>query len=330
MTGIFRQKTPANILLLLILGVLLKLPAFFHPSGYVIKAGDGVLYTQLVSLLPQWGLGSPLVFALIAFGLNVMIAFTLNQFISAHRLMAKPNFLAGMAYMLISSLLPSFNRLSSNLVAALLLLWVFILLFKSHNTKAEKNHIFNAAFLVGLASLFFLPALFFIVWIFIALAILRPFSLSEWAVALLALTTPYYFYASYLFLTDNLHIPDYFYRLSFLSSDTRYTAWHSGALFFLLAPLFAGIYYMQANSNKMIIHVRKGWYLLIWYLTIAILISFFNIESSSENVVLALIPVAALHGYGYLNAELKIYPKIAFWLTVAFIAGSQIFSTLWV
>jgi len=329
MTGIFRQKTPANILLLIILGVLLRLPSFFQAHGHVSKTGDGVLYTEGIALLQQWGLGSPLVFAIIAFILNLAIAFRLNQFIHTNRLMTRPNFLPGMAYILVTALLPSFNRVSSNLVASLFLLGVFILLYKSHTSKTEKNHIFNAALLVGLSSMFFFPAVFFIVWVFIALAMLRPFNLAEWALALLGLTTPYYFYASYLFLTDNLHIPGYFYQLSFLSSDVRYTAWHSGALFFLLAPLFAGIYYMQANSNKMIIHVRKSWYLFLWYLIAAIVISFFNIENSSENVVMALIPVAALHGYGYLNAELKIYPKIAFWLTVGFIVCSQLFSTLW-
>lgn len=329
MTGIFRQKTPANIILLLILGMLLKLPAFFHPRGYVIKDGDGVLYTRFIAFLSQPGTGSPFVFALIAFILNMTIAFTLNQFINANRLMNKPNFLVGMAYILSTSLLPSFNLLSSNLFSSVLLLLVFILFFRSHNLKAEKNPIFNAAFLVGLASLFFFPALFFIAWVFIALAILRPFSLSEWAVALLGLTTPYYFYAAFLFLTDDLHIPGYFYQLSFLSSGIRYTAWHAGALFFLLAPLFAGIYYIQANSGKMIIHVRKGWYLFLWYLAAAIIISFFDIEKTSENVVMALTPVAALHGYGYLNAELKIYPKIAFWLTVVFIVASQLYSNLW-
>lgn len=326
MTGVFSQKNPGNIMLLFMLGIFIKLPAFFHDKGFIVKTSDGAFYTGMVTFLKGASHGSPFFFAAIAFGLNLLIAFILNNFINTERLMNRSNFLTGMAYMLITSFLPSFNLLSANLVASVLLLTAVTLFYKSYNNK---NNIFNAALLIGLASLFFLPALFFTAWAFLALAILRPFRFSEWMVLLLGLTTPYYFYAAHLFLTDQAYIPAYFSQLSFLNSQVNYSHWHAGALFLLLAPLLAGIYYVQAYSAKMLFHVRKGWHLFTWYLVISMAIALFDIEKTSENMVLTLVPVAAFHGYGYLNAELKLYPKIAFWLTIIFIAACQLYSDLW-
>ena len=326
MTGVFSQKNPGNIMLLFMLGILVKVPAFFPDKGFILKDSDGVLYTGMVTFLGNASNGSPFFFAVVAFALNLAIAFILNNFINAERLMNRSNFLTGMAYMLLTSLLPSFNLLSSNLVAAVLLLTAFTMLYKSYNVK---NNIFNAALLIGLASLFYFPAIFFTICAFLALAILRPFRFAEWIVLLLGLMTPYYFYAAYLFLTDQFYIPAYFYHLTFLIRQVKYSLWHAGALFLLLAPLLAGIYYMQANLAKMLFHVRKGWHLFIWYLVISMAIALFDIEKTSENIVLTLAPVAAFHGYGHLNAELKLYPKIAFWLTVIFIVSSQLYSNLW-
>lgn len=326
MTGIFKQKNPGNIIVLSILGVLLKLPSFFKSPGYIIKESDGDLFVFLVHYIKTHTNNSTFAFAFLAYAINLAIALVLSNFINADRLMNKPNFLTGMAYLLITSFLPAFNQLSSNLMASMLLLISFKQLYQSYNTK---NNIFNAAVIIGFASFVFVPAILFVIWAFLALATLRPFRLSEWIVVIIGLATPYYFFAAYLFLADKMQIPDYFYPISILSSGIKYSIWHAMALFFLLAPLLAGIYYVQANSGKMMIHVRKGWFLFLWYFVIAVVISLFNIEKTSENIVLSLVPIAAFHGYGYLNAELKLFPKLAFWLMVAFIISVQLFSAVW-
>lgn len=329
MTGIFKQKTPGNIILLIILGILLKLPSFFQAKGPVIKSNDGVLYVKIVTFLTTAVGNSAFVFSLLAFLLNLIIAFTLLIFINKHRLMKKPNFLGGMSYLIITSLLPSFNWFSSSLLASVFLFPAFTLLFKSYNSKTEKTDIFNASLLIGIASLFFLPAIFFLVWAFLALAMLRPFKMSEWILILLGIITPYYFFATYLYFTDSMTMPNYFKNLTFLLAKPNFTLWHTGALFFLLMPILSGIYYLQQNSSKMLIHIRKGWYLFLWYLLIGLVVSFFNMDQAFENIVLVLIPAAAFHAYGYLNSEVKLYPKLSFWISIAFIVLAQLYSGLW-
>src|SRR5690606_15229311 len=144
-----------------------------------------IFYTGLTDWLERMANGSTFIFAALAFTINLLIAFTLNNFISTDRLMTRPNFLPAMPYVLLTSFLPAFNILSSSLVASLFLLIAVKLLYQSYSTK---NNIFNAAFLIGLASLFSFPALFFLAWAFLALPVLRPFRLSDWVLLLLGVT----------------------------------------------------------------------------------------------------------------------------------------------
>jgi len=315
--------------MLFLIGVLLKLSVFFKAAPAIIKETDSFTYQAFAGFLEPIAVFFPVVYALFAFGLMLLQAYLLTVFINNNRLMAKANFLPGIAYILTTSLLPDFNRLSSPLIVSTLFLLIFIILFSAHNDKTTRGDIYNAGLILGLAGLLFPPALIFIVWIYIALATLRPFKLNEWVVVLIGVVTPYYFLAIFLYLADQLHQNYFFNGFTLALRYEKFTAWHAGMLFLILMPLLAGVYYMQAKSGRMLIHVRKAWNLFLSYAAICMVITFVNVGSGIENWVLFLLPAAAIHGYGYYAAELKLYPWIAFWLSVIFIVTSQIFSGLW-
>lgn len=329
MIGVFRQKNPGNIFMLFIIGVLLKLPAFFESAPAIVKQRDSETYRYIVNFIEPAAIVLPSLFAILAFLLVFLQTYLLTLFINNNRLMLKANFLPGMAYMLITSLLPEFNRFSSPLIVSTLFILLFIILFSAHNEKITRGSIFNAGLILGLSGLIFLPSLIFLLWVYIALGTLRPFKLNEWLLLLLGLLTPSYFLILFLYLTDSFSW-SYFYNGFMMSlRPEKYTIWHAGALFLVLMPLLAGIYYIHAHSGRMLVHVRKAWNLFLIYAIIALAITFFNVGTGIENWVLILLPAAAIHGYGYFNSELKLYPRIAFWLSVAFIVAAPFLSNLW-
>lgn len=329
MTGVFRQKNPGNLFMLFIIGVLLKLPSFFGGTQPIIKERDSFTYLYIVNMIKPVAYIFPSIYSIIAFLLIFLQAYLITIFINNNRLMNKANFLPGMAYMLITSLLPEFNMLSSPLIISTLFIAIFIIIFSAHNEKITRGSIFNTGLILGVATLLFLPSAIFIIWVYIALGTLRPFKLNEWLLLLFGLITPYYFLSIFLYLSDNFSWQYFYNGLSVSLRPEKYSLWHAGALFLVLMPLLAGIYYIQALSGRMLIHVRKAWNLGIIYAIVCFVITFFNVGSGVENWVIALLPVAAIHGYGYFNAELKLYPKIAFWLSVIFIICAQVFSGLW-
>ena len=73
----------------------------------------------------------------------------------------------------------------------------------------------------------------------------------------------------------------------------------------------------------MMIHVRKGWSLLLLYVLGAIFVPFVNSTDTFENWVMAAIPFAAFHAAAYLYSTFRIFPLLLFWLTVAYILAFQ-------
>jgi hypothetical protein len=327
--GIFKQKTPANIFLLLVFGVLIKLPMFLYPHVPAGRVSDGILFKWMLELLGPTGRTTPVLYPVLAFGLLFIQAIILTRFINTQRMMSKPTFFPGMAYLLITSLLPEWNYFSAPLMVNTILLFVLSGLFKIYNQPDAKGAIFNIGLALGVASFLFFPAITFIVWILLALAVMRPFKLNEWILCIVGITTPFYFYAIYLFVDDKWSWQQLLPHFSIGLPSIKQSVWLAGSAFLLVVPFLGGGYYVQDNLRKMLIQVRKGWSLLLLYLLGAIFIPFVNNSDSFENWVMAAIPFAAFHACTYLYSSLRIIPLLLFWLTVAFVLGYQYYDLGW-
>jgi hypothetical protein len=210
-----------------------------------------------------------------------------------------------------------------------ILLFVLSQLFVIYNQQNAKGTIYNIGLALGIASFLFFPSLTFIIWILLALAVMRPFRLNEWVLCLFGITTPFYFYGIYLIVTDQWSWgrlwPYFTIRLPYVQQSI----WMAGSVFLLTVPFLLGGYYVQENLRRMLIQVRKGWSLLLLYLLGAIFVPFVNNANTLENWVMVAIPFAAFHACTYLYATMKILPVLLFWLTVAFILGYQYLGPGW-
>ncbi len=329
MIGIFKQKSPANIFLLLVFGLLIKLPVFLHPHVPVVNESDGFLFKEFLKLVEPASRSSLLLFPILAFVLLFGQAIILNRFINNQRMMNKPTYFPGMAYMLITSLLPEWNYFSAPLLVNTILLFVLSALFKIYNQPNAKGAIFNIGLALGIAAFLFFPTITFIAWILLALAVMRPFKLNEWILCILGITTPFYFYTIYLFIEDQWSWQNLTPHFSIGLPSIEQSAWLAGSAFLLIVPFFWGGYFVQDNLRRMLIQVRKGWSLLLLYLLGALFIPFVNNSNSFENWVIAAIPFAAFHACTYLYSTNRIIPMLIFWLTVAFILGQQYYQFVW-
>jgi hypothetical protein len=290
---------------------------------------DGVFYKGIVNLLKPAANSNSLIFPILAFGLLFVQSVLLNQFINNQRMINRPTWFPAMAYMLITSLLPEWNYFSAPLIVNTILLYILTALFKTYNQGDVKGRVFNIGLALGVASFFFFPALTFIIWVFLALMVMRPFRLNEWMLCLVGITTPFYFYAVYLFINDMWSWNNLLPHFSVNMPAVKQSIWLAGTAFLLVVPFLAGGYYVQESLRKMLIQVRKGWSLLLLYLLAAVFIPFVNSSGTLENWVIAAIPFAAFHACMYLYSSLRIIPLLIFWLTVAFVIGYQYGGPRW-
>ena len=329
MVGIFKQKTPANILILLLFGILIKLPMFRHPFVPVSESSNGPLFIMLLNWLQPFGKSLPALYPGIAFSLLFIQSVWLTQFINNRRLISFSTYLPGMSYLLISSLFPEWNHFSAALLINTILLFILSGLFRIYNQQKAKGTIFNIGLALGIASFLFLSSLAFVIWVLLALAVMRPFRVNEWLLCILGITTPYYFYGVYLLVEGQWSWNNLVPYLSITAPEIKQSAWVAGSAFLIVIPFFIGGYYVQENLRRMLIQVRKGWSLLLLYLLTAMIVPFINTNQNFENWILAAIPFAAFHASAYLYSKIKLVPLLLFWLTAAFVLAYQYFGPGW-
>jgi hypothetical protein len=327
--GIFKQKNPANLLLLLITGTLIKLPMFRDPHAPIVRPSDGVLYEGIINFFEGTARSSSLFYPLLTFALLFLQAVIITRFINNQRMMTKPNYLSGLAYLLITSLLPEWNYFSAPLLCNTILLFVLNGLFGIYNKPNARGAIFNIGMALGVASFLFISSLTFIIWVLLALAVMRPFRVNEWLICILGITTPFYFYAIYTFITGNFSWQEFIPQISLGAPSLKQSAWLAASVFLIMVPFLAGGYYVQENLRRMLINIRKGWSLLLLYLLTALLLPFVNSSDTFENWIMAMVPMAAFHGFAYLHSTWRIFPIIIFWLTVIFVIAYQYYGPGW-
>lgn len=310
-----------------IFGLLIKLPLFLAPRAAVSTPLDGKMY-QWVSMSLQ-GL-VPIVSSLVAFLLLYIQALQVTTMVNEFRMIAKPTFLPGMAYLLVTSLLPEWSYLSAALVANTFIIWAFIKLFELYNLQGANGRIFNIGLLLGIASFFFFPSFLFAVSVLIGLMILRPFRLNEIILLLFGIATPFYFYGVYLFLNDRLSLQQLFPRITFNVPTLKNSIWQVGSTLLLGIPFLMGGFYIQTYLRKMLIQARKTWSIVLLYLLLAILIPFTNNTFTYTSWIVTAAPFAAFHACAYYYPNKRWLPVVIFYLMLAFVLAQQFVTKTWV
>lgn len=324
MIGLFKQKTPVNILVIFVMGILIKFPIFGKYKIPQLDENSAVFYKQIVIFINSFGEKSGLLFALITYLLLFFQAMQLNKLISDHRMMQRSNFLPAASYLLLTSLLPDWNYFSAPLLINSLVLFLFAGLFKLYNQQNVKTTIFNVGLIVGISSFIFFPSIILVVWLIIGLLVMRTVRINEWMICLLGVTTPFYFYTAYLFIADQWSWHLLFQPFSIKLSLPEQSYWLAVASFLLVIPFLIGGYFVQENLRRMLIQVRKNWSLILIYLLFTLFFPFLNNNSPGlGSWILLAVPFAAFHACTYLYPPQRWFPVVIFWLSILFVLTYQ-------
>jgi hypothetical protein len=312
-TGFFKTKNSSNNLLLLVYALVLKFNLFLHPVGPLKQSQDHFLYKWLIDFLAPLHLPA-IVYIFFAFVLIYTQATLFNRICNAQKVLIKPNYLPAMAYILITSLFPEWNLFSSPLLVNSFLIWVFYRLITLPGAAKPGSAIFNIGFIIGIISLLYQPALVFVLLTWIAIFMMRPFHIREWLINILGVTTPYYFLAIILYLSNswdwNKLKPVFSFGLPAMPSSVFVTI----SIALLVLPFIIGGFFVQANLSKMFIQVRKSWSLLLLFVIISTIIILVDGSNNYVNWMLCVVPLTAFHAAAYFYPSNKLFAMVMHWI----------------
>lgn len=322
MTGIFRNNNPLNATILFVYGLLLKLPWLLHHPEFPLSSSDGFLYRELISWLSQTFKTFPVLAPAIAYLLLFTQAISLNYYANNGKLMPKSSYLTAMTYLLVTSFFKEWNELSAPLIVVSLVIWIWGRLMSLNNNQWVKSTLFNLGFVIGICSFLYLPSIALILLVLVGLIITRPPRIAEWLMVLIGVLTTWYFLYSHLFLSDKLYKFD-IEGFRFDLPELHWNVFLYIGLGLLILPAILGGYFVQAESSKQVIQVRKRWTVFLLSMVILLLMPLLNKNDDLGDWVLPLSGFAVFAAAAFYYIESRWVRLILHWGMVAFVLYSQ-------
>ncbi|MCC6691451.1 MAG: hypothetical protein IT235_07955 [Bacteroidia bacterium] len=193
----FRLHQPILLIVIPLIAALLWIPAFLYPIVPDIKYAMP-LYEWVVRLL----LHHAWLLSVVAYVLIVIQAFLFNYITDKFELIGKSSYLPALMYVIFTSFSRDLLLLHPMLFANIFILLTLNHVLNMYRLPSAQPQSFNAGFMVAVASLFYFPAAFLLLFVFISIIILRPFFWREWVIVILGFLLPYIYINTWYFLIN--------------------------------------------------------------------------------------------------------------------------------
>ena len=282
----------SRTLMLVFLAAILWLPAFLLPAKTIVTEHPAPLYQLFLFLIGN----NVFLHLSIAFVLTIISGLLLNQIATQFGFTTKNTQLGTLVYYLLSAALVSYTAMSSFVLINFLMLFFLHFLFKVSEAKEPIPLAFNTSFILGIVALLYLPALLFILLLWIALMVFRVSQWRNYAVSLIGFLLPFVFAFTWYFWNDQtpeayslflssmeFHLPD----------AANYSLSDFGIAIILLVFIIIAVMKTSNSLMEKNINIRHILRITMYNLAFAFVLVLFFSESSANSLLIS-VPASLL------------------------------------
>ncbi len=234
-----------------------------------VPEGPVPLYSLLYLILGDF----PLLASIAGFFLVLIETYWLTRILSRHELVLKNSSLSALIFLVMMSFLPEQLTLNPINVALGFMILILYHLLISYNRPEHLDRIFAAGFFTAIASMFYLPFIFWFVFVIISFLIFRAGNWRAWMAAVIGLMTPYLYLAVWYFwhnefIEKAVEYPAFF-NLVFVFPNPFHVDFFVICGFILLLALW-GIFMFRISPEKTV-EIRSKTNILLWTLIFTLL-----------------------------------------------------------
>ena len=150
------------------MAIVLWLPTFISRSAFFIGDDNTPLYNIIISLFDF----SPFIINTIVFVVFVISLFLFNSVLSANRLVNKYSTVGSLTFLLMMCSTSDLHICYPFIMACPFILMAMHTLFLIYQTENPENYMMNIGYFIAVASLFYYPSVFLMLWVFVSFLIL--------------------------------------------------------------------------------------------------------------------------------------------------------------
>ncbi len=263
-----RTHQPLSLVLIPLVGALLWLPGFLHPSPPA-----PLVHMPFYAAIDPLLRANPLAAVITGFLVSLGEAFLLNYIIYQHHILTRRSWLPALLFVVLSACTPGLLWLHPQLIAGFFLLGALHFLLGTYRQDKAFGAVFNAGIFIGIAALFYLPSIVFLLFAIAAIVILRPFIWREWVILILGSTVAPLYTGVYFFWNDQLQgmtrrllIEPIASRDFFLKLPVEY--YFLSAMTGLLLFVAGGRFLSGAGTSTL--KTKKGISVMVWFVVFSL------------------------------------------------------------
>lgn len=306
------------VLLILRIGIYTQLPIDTN-TGFI------EIFSRLLIPFSYKSVISPSLNVSIAAILVFLQAILFNRMLNNFNIFGKTTFLPALMYVVCASVFMPFLVLSQPLICNFLLLFVLYKILSAYKNPEEVATMFDLGLVIAIGTLLYFPFVLFMLLIWIALILFRPFNWREWLSPLLGYFTIVFMLG--VFYYWNGRLSDFYEIWKPLSNAIPFYLKIKISDYVVLLPLFLvvilGVFHISQNFFRSAVLVRKSLQFQFFFFLVASLSFYLKSDFRINHFLLSIIPISICLTYYFISAKKRWVAESLFFLIISFIIYFQ-------
>ena len=297
--------------------------------GWVFITGYNTYKINMPFFNTLWGWAVDIKTFSVGIGIIIIMAhaFIWNAFINRNNILKQSSNFPAFFFVLLASCKSSLVGFYPSLLASFFLMLAIRRLAAGYKKEKALSEVFDAGIFVGIASLFYLPVAVFVLFLWIAILIMRSLMWREWVAALIGFILPFGFTLAYHYL---FYTPELFWYTKLVAVISNYRLhwsfnWHEWMLILIIVPLCIASYWLLVNKMaENIVKTQKIWSLMLWYTFFASLSVVISPQRDAHSLIIFVMPVSLIFSNYFLKTKSPIWAEFLFICLLA-VTGLNLF-----
>jgi hypothetical protein len=250
-------------------------------------------------------------FLILLNGFNITRIFNENDFFD------KNIYSSGFLYLVLMSFYHSFYHLNTLLIIQTLLITVVREILLIQHQDGDQKHVFNGAFLVGLAACIHGSSALYLVVFLVSIWSLKSFQLKDFLLIITGAFLPFMYVGSYYFLNDKIILIDLF------GSPTKWNLVVFDMLFTLINGSFLFLIALvsyRSSAIKSTLRLRKMMLPLVLFFAVGLTLGIYDfiVFSQIDRLLLVLVTLPFFINYAFINRTYSLFAGILFIMALGY------------
>lgn len=310
----FTSSYLGQYILLFVLMAGLWIPSFLAPAEL----------QKLTAIVPLWDIiyasfsNLPSAAVIVSFALVFLSSLLLNSILATNNIIPRNSLLAALIYGLLTSVFREFHQLNPLVFVNFFIIVMFFLYFKLYYEQEAFRAVFSLGFLTALSFLFYPPAIYLLIPLYLILLVMGNLSWRELIIPLIGFSMPLLFTAVYYFMLNKLELfltslLFGFDTFALIRPDFQVSKWIQTGLLFcvLIISMIKGLGSLSAKNIDLRKKVLSAAYFLIFCLLVYIIIVF-----EIRSLLVMMVPVTIIISYYFSGLRKTTTYSIFLWLMI--------------